>query len=159
MRRSKAASPKHFHPVQGYDTSDSECSTHLKASFVFDCSREYDECKTANVQQTRASCVSQGSYQDLFSESQSFPLDDWLDDCGYSTPMQLEDVIGDSQCHRSRLESLQGYKNGQSYPKHELEHEDFIVYSKNRNRVSLSFARICAVCVPCISIIKEKKGS
>ena len=88
VRRLQGASPKHVQHVQGYDTSDSECLTYLKASLVFNSSREKDKYTSENVHQFRASSVSQETYQDLFSENQSFLREDWLDDFGYSKPIQ-----------------------------------------------------------------------
>jgi hypothetical protein len=136
VRQTKGALiSKSISPVRRCDTSDSEGSTFLKASLVFQTSREdYDKMSG----QPTASHFFEDSYEDSFSECEFSTSEDWLDEYGYYVSTQSRDREGDFQDHRRLAYTNQGCQYRQSNQKLVPSYDDYVTddrgYGNNRSR-------------------------
>jgi hypothetical protein len=141
IRRPKEAFPSQ--PARRYDTSDSECSTYLRASLVSHNSREDYGKQSGNL----TSQSFQDSYQDPFSDNERSLNTDWLDEQRLHDALiqsTNRDRVGELQEQISRFacsgkQELQGYQRRcQSHPKHVLVDDKYIrddgSYGKYRDR-------------------------
>ena len=111
----------------------SECSTYVKASLVFESSKDRVD-SSERVRNLSESPKSQDSHEDLLtvlSDNECFSCDDWLDKRGYSTKTNSSDHVGDIQDHKSRQVYMDNQENNcdqdrRSHQEHVLFRADVI---------------------------------